>query len=75
MDLGFYQSKEDRAVWSIEKSGWHDQLPLDTLLNIDSRHAFVSQHHHHFQILLLCNIAVIFFFNCILVLFITDMDD
>lgn len=28
-NLGFYQSKEDRAVWFIEKSDWHAQLSLD----------------------------------------------
>lgn len=27
--LGFYQSKEDRAVWHIEKPEWHAQLSLD----------------------------------------------
>lgn len=27
--LGFYQSKEDRAVWHIEKPDWHAQLSLD----------------------------------------------
>lgn len=28
-DLGFYQSKEDRAIWFIEKPDWHAQLSLD----------------------------------------------
>lgn len=28
-NLGFYQSKEDRAVWLIEKPEWHAQLSLD----------------------------------------------
>ncbi|KFK26894.1 hypothetical protein AALP_AA8G307400 [Arabis alpina] len=27
--LGFYQSKEDRAVWLIQKPDWHAQLSLD----------------------------------------------
>ncbi|KAM3729898.1 hypothetical protein ACB098_12G045700 [Castanea mollissima] len=27
--LGFYQSKEDRAVWLVEKPEWHAQLSLD----------------------------------------------
>lgn len=27
--LGFYQSKEDRALWLIEKPEWHAQLSLD----------------------------------------------
>ncbi|CAI9092349.1 OLC1v1027558C1 [Oldenlandia corymbosa var. corymbosa] len=27
--LGFYQSKEDRAVWFVEKPDWHAQLSLD----------------------------------------------
>lgn len=27
--LGFYQSKEDRAVWLVEKPDWHAQLSLD----------------------------------------------
>ena len=27
--LGFYQSKEDRAVWVVEKPEWHAQLSLD----------------------------------------------
>ena len=27
--LGFYQSKDDRAVWFIEKPDWHAQLSLD----------------------------------------------
>uniref|UniRef100_A0A7C8ZB84 Uncharacterized protein n=1 Tax=Opuntia streptacantha TaxID=393608 RepID=A0A7C8ZB84_OPUST len=27
--LGFYQSKEDRAVWFIERPDWHAQLSLD----------------------------------------------
>ncbi|XVE64319.1 hypothetical protein DITRI_Ditri07aG0091900 [Diplodiscus trichospermus] len=27
--LGFYQSREDRAVWLIEKPDWHAQLSLD----------------------------------------------
>ncbi|PIA49176.1 hypothetical protein AQUCO_01300203v1 [Aquilegia coerulea] len=27
--LGFFQSREDRAVWYIEKSDWHAQLALD----------------------------------------------
>ncbi|KAL5540873.1 hypothetical protein UlMin_025021 [Ulmus minor] len=27
--LGFYQSKDDRAVWLIEKTDWHAQLSLD----------------------------------------------
>ncbi|CAN1751341.1 hypothetical protein LINPERHAP1_LOCUS4292 [Linum perenne] len=27
--LGFYQSKEDRAVWKVEKPDWHAQLSLD----------------------------------------------
>lgn len=27
--LGFYQSKEDRAVWLVEKADWHAQLSLD----------------------------------------------
>ncbi|XP_020522254.1 uncharacterized protein LOC18433207 isoform X2 [Amborella trichopoda] len=29
MNLGFYQSKEDRAVWFVEKPDWHAQLSLD----------------------------------------------
>ncbi|KAK6936741.1 Protein of unknown function DUF3143 [Dillenia turbinata] len=28
-NLGFYQSKDDRAVWFIEKPDWHAQLSLD----------------------------------------------
>ncbi|XP_044506951.1 uncharacterized protein LOC123226489 [Mangifera indica] len=28
-NLGFYQSKDDRAVWLIEKTDWHAQLSLD----------------------------------------------
>ncbi|XP_077212638.1 tRNA dimethylallyltransferase [Tasmannia lanceolata] len=27
--LGFYQSREDRAVWLVEKPDWHAQLSLD----------------------------------------------
>lgn len=27
--LGFYQSKEDRAVWFVENPDWHAQLSLD----------------------------------------------
>ncbi|KAL5727192.1 hypothetical protein ACHQM5_000414 [Ranunculus cassubicifolius] len=27
--LGFFQSREDRALWYIEKSDWHAQLSLD----------------------------------------------
>lgn len=27
--LGFYQSKEDRAIWFVEKPDWHAQLSLD----------------------------------------------
>ncbi|CAA7402678.1 unnamed protein product [Spirodela intermedia] len=27
--LGFYQSREDRAVWFVEKPNWHAQLSLD----------------------------------------------
>ncbi|GAB4858397.1 hypothetical protein Ancab_009869 [Ancistrocladus abbreviatus] len=27
--LGFYQSNEDRAVWFVEKPGWHAQISLD----------------------------------------------
>ncbi|CAN0902894.1 hypothetical protein LINGRAHAP2_LOCUS22266 [Linum grandiflorum] len=27
--LGFYQSKEDRAVWKVENPDWHAQLSLD----------------------------------------------
>ncbi|KAH9625379.1 hypothetical protein KSS87_011450 [Heliosperma pusillum] len=27
--LGFYQSREDKAVWFVEKSDWHAQLSLD----------------------------------------------
>ena len=27
--LGFYQSKDDRAVWLVQKSDWHAQLYLD----------------------------------------------
>lgn len=27
--LGFYRSKDNRSVWSIEKSDWHAQLSLD----------------------------------------------
>lgn len=27
--LGFYQSKDDRAVWFVEKTGWHAHLSLD----------------------------------------------
>lgn len=27
--LGFYQSKEDRAVWFVEKPDWHAHLSLD----------------------------------------------
>ncbi|OMO53265.1 hypothetical protein CCACVL1_28763 [Corchorus capsularis] len=27
--LGFYQSREDRAVWLIEKPDWHAHLSLD----------------------------------------------
>ncbi|KAK9280626.1 hypothetical protein L1049_014322 [Liquidambar formosana] len=29
VNLGFYQSKEDRAVWLVEKPEWHAQLSLD----------------------------------------------
>ncbi|EEF49010.1 uncharacterized protein LOC8277054 [Ricinus communis] len=28
-DLGFHQSKDDRAIWLIEKLEWHAQLSLD----------------------------------------------
>ncbi|KAF5732402.1 hypothetical protein HS088_TW18G01097 [Tripterygium wilfordii] len=28
-DLGFYQSKDDRAVWLVEKPDWHAQMSLD----------------------------------------------
>ncbi|XP_008798666.2 uncharacterized protein LOC103713490 [Phoenix dactylifera] len=28
-NLGFYQSREDRAVWFVEKPNWHAQLSLD----------------------------------------------
>lgn len=28
-NLGFYQSKEDRAVWLVEKPEWQAQLSLD----------------------------------------------
>ncbi|KDP20153.1 hypothetical protein JCGZ_00036 [Jatropha curcas] len=28
-DLGFYQSKDDRAVWFVEKPEWRAQLSLD----------------------------------------------
>lgn len=28
-DLGFNQTREDRAVWSIAKPEWHAQLSLD----------------------------------------------
>ena len=28
-NLGFFQSKEDRAVWLVEKPAWHAQLSLD----------------------------------------------
>ncbi|XP_031249081.1 uncharacterized protein LOC116106914 [Pistacia vera] len=28
-NLGFYQSKDDRAVWLIEKPDWYAQLSLD----------------------------------------------
>ncbi|KAK1361181.1 Multidrug resistance-associated protein 14 [Heracleum sosnowskyi] len=27
--LGFYQSKDDRAVWFVDKSDWHAHLSLD----------------------------------------------
>ncbi|KAL3837731.1 hypothetical protein ACJIZ3_022322 [Penstemon smallii] len=27
--LGFYQSKDDRAVWFVENPNWHAQLSLD----------------------------------------------
>lgn len=27
--VGFYQSRDDRAVWFIEKPDWHAQLSLD----------------------------------------------
>lgn len=27
--LGFFQSKEDRAVWFVENPDWHAQLSLD----------------------------------------------
>ncbi|RWR93221.1 hypothetical protein CKAN_02246000 [Cinnamomum micranthum f. kanehirae] len=27
--LGFHQSRDDRALWSIENPGWHAQLSLD----------------------------------------------
>ncbi|KAG6746694.1 hypothetical protein NC652_034451 [Populus alba x Populus x berolinensis] len=27
--LGFYQSKESRAIWFVEKPDWHAQLSLD----------------------------------------------
>ncbi|XP_057798602.1 uncharacterized protein LOC131014600 [Salvia miltiorrhiza] len=27
--LGFYQSRDDRAVWFVEKPDWHAQLSLD----------------------------------------------
>ncbi|VFQ77620.1 unnamed protein product [Cuscuta campestris] len=29
MSLGFYQSKEDRAVWFVENPDWHARLSLD----------------------------------------------
>lgn len=29
INLGFYQSKDDRAVWFVEKPDWHAQLSLD----------------------------------------------
>ncbi|KAF5731219.1 hypothetical protein HS088_TW19G00825 [Tripterygium wilfordii] len=28
-ELGFYESKDDRAVWFVEKPNWHAQLSLD----------------------------------------------
>lgn len=28
-NLGFFQSKEDRAVWFVQKPEWHAQLSLD----------------------------------------------
>ncbi|XP_021909525.1 uncharacterized protein LOC110823450 [Carica papaya] len=28
-NLGFFQSREDRAVWLVEKPDWHAQLSLD----------------------------------------------
>ncbi|KAJ9139806.1 hypothetical protein P3X46_030504 [Hevea brasiliensis] len=28
-DIGFYQTKDDRAVWLIEQPEWHAQLSLD----------------------------------------------
>lgn len=28
-NLGFYQSKDDRAVWFVEKPDWHAHLSLD----------------------------------------------
>lgn len=28
--LGFVQSKDDRAVWVIERPDWHAQLSLDS---------------------------------------------
>lgn len=28
-NLGFFQSKEDRAIWFVEKPEWHAQLSLD----------------------------------------------
>ncbi|XP_051137942.1 uncharacterized protein LOC127256139 [Andrographis paniculata] len=28
-NLGFYQSRDDRAVWFVEKPNWHAQLSLD----------------------------------------------
>ncbi|KAJ4850559.1 hypothetical protein Tsubulata_050118 [Turnera subulata] len=28
-NLGFFQSREDRAVWLVEKPEWHAQLSLD----------------------------------------------
>ncbi|KAL3570483.1 hypothetical protein D5086_027732, partial [Populus alba] len=27
--LGFYHSKENRAIWFVEKPDWHAQLSLD----------------------------------------------
>ncbi|KAL6533268.1 hypothetical protein OROMI_027380 [Orobanche minor] len=56
--LGFYQSRDDRAVWFVEKPGWHAQLSLD-VTDLYIRFAFTwifcgsSEYQNHFLFLYL----------------------
>lgn len=52
--LGFRQSRDDRAVWFVEKADWHAQLSLD-----------VTDLYIRF-VLLIKNAFIIFFFNFLL---------